>query len=315
MTTKQNKDYDVFNIPLNKIYKDDSFNCRGEITIDSVYSLAEDIKKRGLDSPIVVMPFTKIVDGNVYEYKIISGHRRYTAHVLLKAETIPCFIRESSYSETDAIIENLQENLERRDLNILQEAKAIRHLTRSGKPAKEIARLIGKGTRWVEQRLGLFILPEFVQEAAANGLIKPTELETLIDLKRSGRPLEEIIKFANKCKDKHNDISITTTRVLKNIQRSSNPSLFKLRPKNEIEHVHDLILDAMHDFPNLATYALAWTIGAITTKTFLAEIEKEAAAYGYTWIMPHNYIVNENAEIAEYNIETIPKDVNDESSV
>ena len=124
--------YDAFPVPLSRIYYDADFNCRGAFTLQSVSDLAESIRLRGggielkgLDYPIVIQPIADMAGKRPagFEYRLIAGHRRYRAmEVFLKWTRAPAMIR-SGLSEHEARMLNFVENLERKDLNPLEEAR------------------------------------------------------------------------------------------------------------------------------------------------------------------------------------------------
>ncbi len=133
--------YDAYPLPLDRIYYDADFNCRGQFTLQSVSDLAESIRLRGggvelkgLDYPIVVQPIADMVGEKPagFDYRLIAGHRRYRAmEVFLKWVRVPAMIR-SGLSDHEARMLNFVENLERKDLNPLEEARAMARLYPDG---------------------------------------------------------------------------------------------------------------------------------------------------------------------------------------
>jgi ParB/RepB/Spo0J family partition protein len=164
--------YDTFAIPIASIFYDSDFNCRGEFTLESVQALAGSITRkggypRGLDIPIIVQPF----DESEFQYRLLAGHRRYTAcKSFLKWQFIPAQIR-ANLTEEEARILNFTENLERKDLNILEEARALTNTFNKGQSLREIAKAVKRETRWVQVRQRLIAMPEEVQKQAAAGLL------------------------------------------------------------------------------------------------------------------------------------------------
>ena len=75
----QSKEMVVHDIPMSDIYCDNDFNCRGYIPPHDVITLAKSILANKLQQPIVIQPWDQI-PGKLW--RIVSGHRRYTAHVL-----------------------------------------------------------------------------------------------------------------------------------------------------------------------------------------------------------------------------------------
>lgn len=163
----------LHNIPLNEIFFDEEFNCRGEFTYQSLDTLKESIINLGLRTPILVQPY----ENSGYKYRILCGHRRYRVAELLKWETIPAFI-DAEISEEDAKLLNMSENIERSQLNILEEAKAIKkaygHL-----PYREIGRRLNRDAKWVNRRFNLLKEPKFVRDAAATGRLREIHLDAI----------------------------------------------------------------------------------------------------------------------------------------
>ena len=121
--------YQAYPIPVAAIYYDAAFNCRGEFTLQSVKELADSIAQAGrLICPVAVQPWTE--EG--FEYRLIVGHRRFRAvTAFLKWTEIPAYICEG-LSDHEARMLNVVENLQRKSLNILEEARAIQNLYPEG---------------------------------------------------------------------------------------------------------------------------------------------------------------------------------------
>jgi ParB family chromosome partitioning protein len=154
------------------IYVDPDFNSRRYITLESVMELAESIRLNGLRFPIVVQPWA-----GPQPYRLVAGHRRFRAMGILKATSIPAMIVEMT-TDFEALKWNLLENLERKDLTILEEAQAIRRLYPHG-TMREIAEGLSRSHRWVYIRLQLVGLPEQVQQMAAAGMLTYGDIEAL----------------------------------------------------------------------------------------------------------------------------------------
>lgn len=121
------KEYDVYAIPLDSIYIEDGFNCRDAFPPASVRSLAKSIGESGLQNPIFV-----IERGD--RYQLVAGHRRFLAvkwHV--GWDDIPCRVLSGLDAQTLQVI-NFVENLERKDLNIVEEADTLPKLWPNGYP-------------------------------------------------------------------------------------------------------------------------------------------------------------------------------------
>ena len=173
---------EISNVPLGHIFADSSFNSRGFIAPIDVVELAKEIEKNGLQQAISLKPLENGDSKNPeHKYKVIAGHRRFKAFEVLKRETIPAAINRN-ISETDALILNLTENLHRKDLNILQEARALERLKMTGFSYNEVAVIINKSNTWVRIRFQLLELPDAIKEAAAAGYFNQTQIKELHQL-------------------------------------------------------------------------------------------------------------------------------------
>ena len=116
---------EVIRVPLADIWMDEEFNSRDKIEMTQVVDLGRSIKKDGLIQPIILMPTPE----SQASYKVVAGHRRTKAHMIIqhdddKFKTIPAIIR-TDLDEKHARLLNLNENLARKDLNVMEEAMAL----------------------------------------------------------------------------------------------------------------------------------------------------------------------------------------------
>lgn len=169
----------VYYIPTFHIWVEDDFNCRTVFTDESIEDLAGSIEQSGLLFPVDVQPAEEIE--NIppgFRFKLICGFRRLAAHKLLGEETIKARIREN-LTPREASIINLTENLERKDLTILEEALAIDKLFPPYRTIKSIAEEIKKPLGWVTIRRNLLLLSPWIQKAAASGRFTSRDLQTI----------------------------------------------------------------------------------------------------------------------------------------
>jgi len=128
---------------------------------ESLAELAESIAQHGVLQPILLRPDS---DG----FMVIAGERRWRAAQKAQLHTIPAIVREVDDSTTAefALIENIQ----RENLNALEEAEAYRQLIRNhGHGQDEVAKLVNKSRSHVANLLRLLDLPEFVRSALMRG--------------------------------------------------------------------------------------------------------------------------------------------------
>ena len=131
---------------------------------EALAELAESIRTQGVLQPILVRP----VGGSEEKYEIVAGERRWRASQLAGQRTIPAMIREMSAEQALAIA--LIENLQREDLNPMEEAAGFRELRdRFGLSQEEISSRVGKSRSAVANTLRLFNLPPEIQEDLHSG--------------------------------------------------------------------------------------------------------------------------------------------------
>ena len=189
--------YEVTEIPISKIFNDVDFNCRGKILPIDVIDLVKDIQLNGLQFPIAVQPVYDVTtDIGDFDYRIVAGHRRFVAFNVMGEDTIPVMIKRG-LSEQQARLMNLNENLKRQDLNLLQEAKAIERLRLLGMNRREVGENLGVSTSWVQVRYNLLDLPDEIQMEAAAGLLNQQQIKQIFGLRDTERQFEAVKKIKN----------------------------------------------------------------------------------------------------------------------
>jgi ParB family transcriptional regulator, chromosome partitioning protein len=128
---------------------------------EALDELAESIRQRGVLQPILLRP-----DGE--DYLIIAGERRWRAAQRARIHSIPAIVREIDDSTTAELA--LIENIQRQDLNPLEEAEGYRQLMQShGHTQDDVGRIVHKSRSHVANLLRLLDLPEFVRESLLKG--------------------------------------------------------------------------------------------------------------------------------------------------
>lgn len=151
--------------------------------------LAESIKEHGVVQPIIVK---KSIKG----YELIAGERRTKASKLAGKETIPAIIREFNDQEMMEIA--LIENIQRENLNPIEEAMAFKNIIEQSKMTQEqIASKFGKSRSYITNLLGLLNLPKSVQDLVAKNEISMSHARTLSKIDDS----QKVIELADKIID------------------------------------------------------------------------------------------------------------------
>ncbi len=156
---------------------------------EKIRELAESIKENGIIQPIVVR---KIED----KYEIVVGERRYRAAKEIGLKKIPAVIRDFSDEKTLEIA--LIENIQREDLNPIEEANAYRTILKKEKiTQEELAKRIGKSRSYVANILRLLDLPEKIQDYVSRGTISVGHAKAIMSLKSEDEQIklaEDIVK-------------------------------------------------------------------------------------------------------------------------
>lgn len=164
------------------IYYDKAFNCRGVFTPQSCLDIAQSIRQHGLQFPVVVQP-AEDVEGGIpesYDYRLIVGHRRFTAVTqLLGEDTIAVQIRKG-LTEKQVRVLNLIENLERKNISLLDEGKAIHAIFSEGITYAEMAKETSKSTHWCRIRWMIPTLSEEIQQDCAAGRLGATDIALIL---------------------------------------------------------------------------------------------------------------------------------------
>jgi ParB family chromosome partitioning protein len=148
--------------------------------------LAESIRLHGVLQPILVR---KLADG----YELIAGERRWRAARLAGLTALPAVVRTSA-GDDEQLVLGLIENLQRADLDPIEEARGLRRLTEEfGLTHEEVAQRIGKHRVSVTQSLRLLAGCAAVQSAVASGVISAGHARALVALEGQG-PQEHGLK-------------------------------------------------------------------------------------------------------------------------
>ena len=158
----ETKDSDIVEIPLTEI-RSNPYQPRKEFDEKSLSEFAESIKEHGVIQPIIVK---KSIKG----YEIIAGERRTRASKMAGKTTIPAIIRDFTDQEMMEIA--LIENIQREDLNPIEEAEALAKIIETSQITQEEAsKKFGKSRSYITNILGLLSLPDKTKKYVREGKI------------------------------------------------------------------------------------------------------------------------------------------------
>ncbi|MBR3589262.1 MAG: ParB/RepB/Spo0J family partition protein [Clostridia bacterium] len=147
--------------------------------------LADSISQHGVIQPLLVRPLS----GGTYQ--LVAGERRWRASRMAGLKEVPVVIKELSDEEASVIA--MIENLQREDLNAIEEADGIKYLmTKYGLTQEEVSERVGKSRSAVANALRLLKLPESVSEYVRDGIISAGHAKALL-------PLEDEEKMVSLC--------------------------------------------------------------------------------------------------------------------
>ena len=258
-------EYTTYGIPMTKILIDSDFNCRGRFLPESVTSLTENIRDTGLKFPVIVQPWTETPD---YDFRLVAGFRRFAACKRLGMDEIPAMVTDRDISEFEVHKLNFVENLERQDLNILQEAVGIRKLFPLGETAATISKELKRPSPWVYRRMGLLNLPHSVQLIFASGRLSQRDLDTVLSYKDDPGAAQTVAQSLLKATK---ESPAQVRKVRQGLQRGRYVADSR-RKKAEIAEMIDRMFTLGVD--GLPTRVAAWCAGTVSTEKLISDLEK-----------------------------------------
>ncbi|MCH7829985.1 MAG: ParB/RepB/Spo0J family partition protein [Proteobacteria bacterium] len=181
------------------------YQPRVDMRQDSLEQLADSIKAQGIVQPIVVRPVGK--RGDVQRYEIIAGERRWRAAQLAGLATIPAVIRD--VPDKSAIAMALIENIQREDLNPLEEARALDRLIREfDLTHAEAAKAVGRSRASVSNLLRLQDLSAKVKPLLEDRQIEMGHARALLALSNAAEQYKAARKVVK------NELSVRDTEKL-----------------------------------------------------------------------------------------------------
>lgn len=181
------KKEEVLGLPLNEL-RPNPYQPRKTFDEQSLKELANSIERSGVFQPIIVRR------SQIKGYEIIAGERRFRASKLAGKTDIPAIIRD--FDEEMMMQIAVLENLQREDLNPLEEAEAYDMLMKNLKLTQaQVAERLGKSRPYIANYLRLLSLPKLVKEMVQEERLSMGQARTLLGLKDKSN----LLKLANRC--------------------------------------------------------------------------------------------------------------------
>jgi ParB family chromosome partitioning protein len=164
-------------VPIEKINPNPN-QPRRYFAENDLNDLADSIRSKGIIQPLVVRPHPN-KNG---EFEIVAGERRWRASQIAQIHQIPVVVRE--FSNEDVLEIAIIENIQRADLNPIEEAAGYRQLMEKfGHTQDQVAQALGKSRPHIANHLRLLVLPNDVQDLVIKGKISSGHARALITSK------------------------------------------------------------------------------------------------------------------------------------
>jgi len=220
----------VLKVPVGAIRKS-PWQPRRTFETEAMMELVQSVKERGVLQPLLVRPFGA-------EYELIAGERRLRAALEAGLTEVPVIVM--SAADGEALELALIENLQRQDLNVLEEAEAYRLLAEQFNLTQEqIAVRVGKARASVANTMRLLSLPAEVQQLLATNQLSPGHAKVLIGLEI---PEEQILYAQRAVKE-----NLSVRNLEKLIAKAKRPPRKPRAARTDIPPTHlAAISDKLH---------------------------------------------------------------------
>ena len=174
---------------------------RSELDRAGLFELADNIKQNGLINPITVRPkhtqptneaecsaatASECKRETHYRYEVVAGHRRLSACKIAGIIKIKCVVRE--LSDTQAFAVMAAENLERADVDPVDESNFIaQYIEQTKQTIPQVAKALRRSVAYVETRLAIGIMPDYMKEYIKRGELKLGAALALVQISDDAR--------------------------------------------------------------------------------------------------------------------------------
>lgn len=223
---------DILQVKLSNI-RPNKNQPRKEFDQEKIKALSNSIKTVGVLQPIVLKPLS---DNN---YMIIAGERRYRASIMAGKEEIPAVIKDIPVKDIMEIA--LIENLQREDLNAIEEALAFKSLIENYKiTQEELSEVVGKSRPHIANTLRLLNLQKKVIKMIENGEITPGHGKALLRIENHDQQIEIANRIVNE------DLSV---RVVEKIAKKITENKEVKKPEKKQKDIY--IIDAQEKLSSI----------------------------------------------------------------
>lgn len=225
------KEDDIVQINLSEL-RSNPYQPRHSFDQEKLQELADSIKEFGVLEPIIVK---KSIKG----YEIVAGERRKKACEIAGLDTIPAIVKD--FSEDEMMQIALLENIQREDLNAIEEAEGYSKLISTLNLTQEVlSKRLGKSRSHITNMLGLLRLPDSVKNDIKNGSISTGHAKILSKLENE----EQILSLAQKIKNENISVRDLESLVVNPEYKRKN-EIVKVKEPNNYSYVEDILTDTI----------------------------------------------------------------------
>ncbi|WP_171208439.1 MULTISPECIES: ParB/RepB/Spo0J family partition protein [unclassified Ruegeria] len=200
------------NVPIEKL-KANPNQPRRTFSQDQLDDLAASIKEKGIIQPLIVRAI------NDSEYEIVAGERRWRAAQMAQLHEIPVIVRE--FDDTEVLEVAIIENIQRADLNAVEEAAGYRQLMdKFGHTQEKLSEALGKSRSHIANLMRLLSLPMDVQALVVDGKLSAGHARALVTAENASELAKQIVK---------DGLSVRATENL--VKKQNQPNDPKVTPR------------------------------------------------------------------------------------
>ena len=234
---------EIVELPVDEL-RPNPYQPRKVFDEDKLRELAESIKEHGIFQPIIVKR------SSIKGYEIIAGERRVKASKLAGLETIPAIVRD--FSDEDMMEVALLENLQRENLNSIEEAMAYKNLIEAMNiTQEELATRLGKSRSHVTNMIGLLSLPEEVKDMIVDNKISMSHARVLSKMENK----DEVIELANRIVNEGLNVrDIEDVSKNEEIQKTHK---INVKHNNQYEYVENILCEKLGTKVKIGTHKIS----------------------------------------------------------
>lgn len=211
---------------------------RKQFDEQALQELADSIRKHGVIQPIIVERINE-------KYRIVAGERRWRASKLAGLREIPALVRE--YGREKRLEIALIENIQREDLNPIDEAEAYRQIIEiTNITQDELAERVGKSRPAVANALRLLNLPEFAKESLRNGSITAGHARAVLSVLENAKREELLKKIINEGLSVREAEQLASSMNTARTVKSGSAAQKKIAQEDaDLEHIRQVLIEKL----------------------------------------------------------------------